>query len=378
VKLFSKQSAYRQALDATSGGVLVLSNLDNANIKIVVGKTDKIIFDLQGDDDLLAKTSLGRTNALLAEFGLFGDGSGISGTITVPEGMVIDMRMKQGKDLYITDPAGQKAITGAGSYVIDTNSVSSVNVTSGGSVSVVGWGDVTVLNDKDWNFFDLPGAGDKPSDENVSCSIGSQSVRNYCCDRTKYGVTTPLCNGFGHWIFNNTQRQCQFSCESEAEKDCGIGSQLQRDACCSTQHSGQYQGCVGKWEYSSANRMCQFACVSTGSTGQPGGGNIGNGSGSGSGGGNNTGGSGSGTPPEPKYDDPVSQFCSEVTLNSEKDTCCNDALKNPLSSGPHPGYPDCIGKYYFDSDDGCLFRCAEYTEMIEILNEIKQNIQQPQ
>ena len=366
VKLFSKQANYRQALDATSGGVLVLNNLDNANIKIVVAKTDKITVDLEGGDDLLSKTSLNRTNALLAEFGLLGDGTGVTGTITVPEGTVIDVNFSGGKNLLITDASGQEAVTGAGSYVIDTSTVSSVNVTSDGGVSVVGWGDVVILED-DWTPIEASSQGtgndgpiDNPSNPTqVDCGVGSQSVRNYCCESVKENEPAPACTGFGHWVFNNALQACQFFCESEdEEEDCSIGSQLQRDSCCAAQHSGEYQGCIGNWAFNNSNHMCQFNCDSS----NPDDNGVGNDSGSNS--------------EEPEYSDPVSQFCSDIILDADKDTCCNDALQNPLSSGPRPGYPDCIGKYYFDSDDGCLFRCAEHTEMIQILNEIKQNLGQ--
>ena len=171
----------------------------------------------------------------------------------------------------------------------------------------------------------------------------------------------PFCKGLGHWVFDNSTRSCDYTCEvieSEEEEEemveCGIGGQDERNACCSSQNVGTYQGCLGSWVYNNAAQACSFACNDLDDPVDP-----------------PEGGNGGSTS---AFGDPVSDFCFTIQDSPSRDLCCNDALKNPLSSGPRSGFPDCIGTYYFNEKIGCEFECADHVEMMEILDEIKQRI----
>ena len=143
--------------------------------------------------------------------------------------------------------------------------------------------------------------------------------------------------------------------EEDEDMDCSVGAQSERNSCCAQKHEGEYQGCLGSWNFNNAAKACDFDCDSGGSAGD----SVGQGGSEGDG---------------DSYDDPISNYCAVLNNEDDKSLCCNDSLKNDLSTGPRPGFPDCIGTWYFDGDSGCEFECADRAEMIEILNQIKQNL----
>lgn len=363
-KLFSKQTSYHRTIAASTSSVLVLENFDKTRIKIVTADTDEIKVNLKGSaEDILS--ILQSESGIYTEFDFSGEGSDVTGTIVVPEGMLIDITLSETRDVSIDDAGGKKRIEGENSFLVDTNTLNSLQVDSSGNISLDAWGDLVVWDDEEWDPLDEGSGegGQEGSEPIIYCGIGSQAIRNYCCETENEGEDTPLCNGIGHWIFDNSARACGFACEvseseeDEEEVDCGIGGQAERNICCAQQHVGEYQGCIGAWKYNNASQACGFRCDVFDDVDEPvvdpdgGGEEI------------------------VSYDDPVSNYCVTITSEEDRDLCCNDALKNNLSSGPRPGFPDCIGTWNFDVQLGCDFECAEHAEMMEILNELKQQAQ---
>ena len=366
VKLFAKQANYQKTVTASIDSVLVLPNLDRSAVKIVTGTDDKIKIDLKGSaQDILSV--LQTENGIYTTLEFADDSSSkVTGTITVPEGMLLDISLSDDKRVTVDDISGKKAITDKNSFLVDTSHLNSMTVDDSGNVTLVSGDDLIVWDDKTWDVLDNNGSNEDKTPEVVYCGIGSQAIRNYCCETEKSSDQDPACEGLGHWIFDNPARDCAFVCEADeggepAEPvDCGIGSQVERNSCCSSQHVGEYQGCIGSWRYNNASQDCQFDCDTFQSPSDDLGdvGDEGEGSDSFS------------------YGDSVSDYCVGVINAENRDLCCNNALKNNLSSGPHPGFPDCIGTWKFDSQLGCKFECAEHAEMMEILNELKQKAQQ--
>ncbi len=366
LKLFARQASYQKTIVASTNSVLVLGNFDRGKVKIITADTDEITLNLKGSaEDILS--------ILMAESGIyteleFPEGlSGITGTITVPEGMLMDVSLSGGRTITIDDVGGERVITGEDSFLVDTSTLESFTVDDSGNVFLDSWGNLTVWDDEKWDTLD--GNGDDGTDNIVYCGIGSQAIRDYCCETENENEDTPDCNGISHWIFDNSARACSFACEVnesvpvDEPADCGIGSQAERDLCCSDQYVGVYQGCIGTWRYNNLSQTCQFDCYSYDSY----------------------------DPYDPvddpdddsdggeevvpfSYGDAVSDYCVTIISDEDRDFCCNDTLKNNLSSGPRPGFPDCIGTWQFNIELGCDFECAEHSEMMEILNELRQQI----
>lgn len=361
--LFSRQAEYHRTLASIGSSVLVLENFDRTKVKIVTGDTDMITFDLKGDEDDISSISQSE-DGLFKRFGISAEFSGLSGTITVPPGTLIDVTLSSDTDLKITDLKGKQELQGADSFLVDTTTLNSFEFNGSDSIQLDSWGDLTLWDDDTWEPLENDSSSDNSSDEPLYCGIGSQAVRNYCCVLENEGVSTPQCDGTGYFVFDNVLRDCAFKCdaavgEGEGEDeddseamDCGVGGQTARNACCADQHAGEYQGCLGSWIYNNAASDCQFQC-DTYDPGQspPAGGDDGG------------------------FDDPVSTYCSTIQNPDDRDLCCNDTLKTPLSSGPYPGFPDCIGKWHFNIEAGCEFTCADYVEMTQILNEIRETSQ---
>lgn len=363
-KLFSKQTDYHKKIAATTNSVLILENFDKARVKVVTGKNKEIKIDLKGSsDDILS--------ILKAEAGIYttlefaDEASDVSGTITVPEGMLLDITLSEGRLVTIDDIGGKKVVSGEDSFLVDTNNLGSLTVDDSGNVSLNSSGDLTVWDDEEWDPLD------GNTNENplgiVYCGIGAQSIRDYCCEVEHEGESTPVCGGLGHWFFNNSARDCDYACDEEEEEvidesDCGIGSQGERNSCCEEIHQGEYMGCIGYWRFDNSNRICAYECTDPGDPSNPGDlpGEEG----------------GEGGDSEPfTYGDAVSDFCVDMVTEEDRNQCCDDSLGNALSSGPRPGFPDCIGYWMFDVLIGCRFECAEHSEMIEILNEIRSQAQ---
>ena len=359
VKLFTKQTAYQKTIAATSKSVLVLENFDSAKVKIVTSKNKEIKVDLDGPaEDILS--ILMRESGIYTELEFTEGLSEVTGTITVPEGTLIDVSLSKERMVTIDDIGGTKSIPRENSFLLDTNNLSSMTVDDSGDVVISSPGDLIVWDDEEWDPLDGNTGGDTQSI--VYCGIGAQAIRDYCCELENSDEGVPACNGIGYWFFDNSTRDCAYGCEEAGEEevvvlDCSVGGQVERNSCCASQHVGEYQGCIGSWRYSAALQECEFKCDVFDQM----------------------------TEPEEDeedgddsftYGDSVSDYCSGVIRDQDRDLCCDDALKNSLSSGPHPGFPDCIGKWKFDAQTGCKFECAEHAEMMEILNELRQQAQQ--
>lgn len=356
--LVSKQADYHKAISGTSSSVLVLNNFGDTKVKIVVGDSDEIEVDLKGTNAELAGSSI-KTNGIFAEFGFSSDWDDVTGTITVPEGILIEVHLASSTNLEIQDIGGEKTLSGVESFMIDSNFLNSLSFDGSGAINLDAWGDIEVWND---NFeVHEGGADDVPVEpEDLYCGIGGQAIRDYCCT-TQNADAELQCDGTSYWRFDNAARDCASRCEvsdevvEEEEEllDCSIGGQEVRNACCAVQNAGEYQGCIGYWEFNNSSRHCAFKCTDT-------------------------------LPPTddeesgPQYSDSISQYCADINDVDDRSLCCNDSLKNALSTGPRPGFPDCIGEYYFDADKGCVFECSEHTRMVEILTELKQNAAQQQ
>lgn len=370
IRLFSAQANYKQVLDSESG-VFVLENPDNANIRIITAKTDKITVDLNGSKNEIGKISFYKKNGITT-FTFSDEWQKLIGTITVPEGTLLDIKLSDSSNIALNDSKGKSNAKKTDSFLVDTNSMKSLNVNGDtNDISIDGWGDVILWDTEKWVLLtgdeDGVGGGDESQgddeeqapEQGVSCSTGSQSIRNYCCERMQKNANKPFCNGYSHWVFNNTEKQCDFECEpKEIENknaDCSIGSQQVRNSCCVTANkSVGGPGCIGEWRFGNMARACEFYCYTEGEIEE----HLGGG-GSNNGGGTNN-------------NDEETRLCEDFPTNQEKDECCDYNLKNPLSIGPRPGFPDCIGKWYFDDLNGCQFRCAEYGEMLEILKELRE------
>lgn len=362
-QLFSRQTSYHRSIMATTDSVLILKNFDNSKIRIKTADTDVITIDLEGTEEGLAGLSY-HSKGLFTEFGLSGDWSDASGTITVPRGTLLDVTLSGKKSVNIDDASGSKNVHGVDSFLVDTSTLNSFGLNADGELDLNGWGNLIVWDDNNWVLLG-DGGGTNPSQEALYCGVGSQVIRNYCCEIQNTDTQATACNGIAHWVFDNSTRVCESVCEANLpptqnveviDVDCGVGSQAARNQCCAGQHAGEYGGCIGGWIYNNSLQQCGFQCDAVGSPSEEqGGGGI-----------------------PFSYGDGVSDYCVTINGDESRNNCCNDALGNPLSSGPRPGFPDCIGKWKFDEELGCKFTCAEHTEMMQIINEIKQNIQNQQ
>lgn len=349
--------SYHKSIAASASSVLILENFDKSKIRIVTTDADEIILDLKGAaEDILS--IIQAESGIYTELAFSDETSGVTGTIFVPEGMLIDVSLSENKMITIDDIGGNKIIVGEDSFLVDTNTLNSFTVDDSGNLFLDAWGDLTVWDDEEWDSLD--GNNSDGTQDIIYCGIGSQSIRNYCCETENPGSDTPACDGERHWIFDNTARDCSFVCEIddtvEVEEiiDCGVGGQAERNLCCADQYTGEYQGCLGAWRYNNVSQSCEFECDIVDNFTEP------------------------VDPDEDEvisYGNPVSDYCVTIISEEDRDLCCNDTLKNNLSSGPRTGFPDCIGTWNFDVQSGCAFECAEHADMMEILNELRQQAQ---
>ncbi len=375
MKLFIAQAGFNGSIDSKTG-VFVVENFNSSKIKIITGKTDKISVDLKGPKDEVDKVRFFKTDSDGAGFTFSDEWQELSGTIIVPEGTLLDIRLADEIGVVINN----ELIGNSKSFLVDTNSVDSI--VGGGSISIESSSDPIIWDTDSWDPIDSPddddddglsssGTTDESNDDDqddeyvpAECSVGSQVIRNYCCERlNEDNVPSPTCDGFGYYAFNNLLRECEFQCESEDSEDeeegvdvCSIGSQLVRNDCCAQQNIGADTSyCVGEWQFNNLSRLCNYHCFTEDELEEYfGGGDDNDGS-----------------------SDEL-RLCENFESSEDKDECCDYNLANELSIGPRTGFPDCIGRWYFDNDDGCSFRCADYTEMIEILKELQQIAQENQ
>lgn len=398
-KLFIARAGFHETIDSTTG-VFVIENFENSNIKIVTAKTDKISVDLKGPQDKVDEVRFFGADNNNAKFTLSDEWQELSGTITVPEGTLLDISLSDDAEVIVNTDS-PKSIGESDYFLIDTNSVTSVSFDSG-SITINSGGGETVWDVDSWEPLDSSADGDEEGDESggsstgesegddeednednneedsgedeyvpAPCSVGSQAIRNYCCERLNEDEATPFCDGYGYYVFNNVLRECEFTCEEDEDEEdneednnedednendggdeddteCSIGSQEVRNLCCAEKNTGTDTSyCVGEWQFNNSSRICNYHCFTEEELEEY----FGGGSSS-------------------EGDDFL--MCENYDDQSDRDACCDFNLGNELSIGPKPGFPDCIGKWYFDEEDGCLFRCADYHEMQEIIKELKE------
>jgi len=354
VRLFTAQAVFHGSIEVEIGA-FVLENINKADIKIIIAKTNTITVDLNGPQKDLDKIRFYKKNNGVTKFTLSEEWLELTGTITVPEGTFLDVRMSDESNVQVNVPEESQSFEGMNSFIIDTEFVNSVNI-SDGDISIDGWDDILVIDTDGWDLGDESGGeGEGEDNESENCSVGSQIVRNYCCERFNENELTPECSGDGGWVFNNVTRECEYFCESEESGEdeeepanCSIGSQPTRNQCCDNQNEDTDRpDCIGEWRFNNVTRECEFYCYTAEELEEY------------------YGGGGDGDMDE------TSMLCSDFETQEDKDECCDYNLKTPLSLGAKPGFPDCIGRWYFDSEEGCQFDCANYIEMIEILQEVR-------
>lgn len=380
---FSKKSGHSDSLSTVNGGgVLKLQNAENSDIKIIVADTNQISINLGGvQEEEAKKVRFFKSGKGVTELDLTHKWWGNDAVITVPKGTLIDVSLGENKPIVLEDPiAGDKESDGSADFLIDTNAVNEITFDAD-AVSVEGDGtdEVVVWDTENWDYFDFEddttegggqdedGDGDTDNDDYLPpvCSVGSQAIRNYCCEMLNEGEDAPYCAGYGHWIFNNVLRLCDYTCETDDAgddsensddffiniddpADCLDGSPIMQNECCADQNEGvDTPECIGEWRFNATEISCDYHCFTPEELEDYYSGNTGGG-------------------------DESTEYCSSLPTTTERDECCEYHFGNELSTGPDPGLPDCIGRWYFDSTtDSCNFHCADHAEMMEILQEIK-------
>lgn len=357
IRLFTAQTGFRESLTAQAN-VFIVENVDNTRIKIVTGDASKVIVDLEGAEEELDKISYDGKS----KFSFSSEWQELAGTITVPEDTLLELHLSKESDVIIND----ENLGNSDSFLIEMSDVAFITFKDGiNEVEIDGGNSNDVWDTDEWNYLDdetqeeqvneQSGGEGEGEGEGEDCSIGSQIVRNYCCDRlNEDNVSFPYCDGYGHYVFNNSFSECEFQCDPEEEEEeeevnCSVGSQSVRDQCCVNEnYYVQTQECLGEWRFGNVDKECFYHCYTEQEIQELFGGGGGGGS-------------------------TVSEYCSDFNGEDDKDECCDYNLRNELSIGPRPGFPDCIGRWYFSEEDEiCDFRCAEYGEMLLILEELKQ------
>jgi len=174
-----------------------------------------------------------------------------------------------------------------------------------------------------------------------------QEERNLCCQQVQANEPHDDCTGY--WLFNYHTRLCEWHCPRQ---NCSLlPTQAKRDFCCEDQNEDEpTPPCSGDWIFNNASSSCEYQCAEFGE-------------------------------PKDHSEEEVtetSQYCLNTYTDANQiNQCCDEFLKHPLSLGSHPGFPDCIGKWSVQpGTHSCQFECSTQEEMIEILKEIKANVQE--
>lgn len=170
-----------------------------------------------------------------------------------------------------------------------------------------------------------------------------QSQRNFCCQVNFENEPHPNCQG--SWVFDYHSRLCTWLCP---EENCSTKTSVdEKDACCANKNANQLTPpCEGKWTFANDKDLCEFQCLGY---------------------------------PEvterraPDTINQVSQYCTYTyPEKQDQNICCDAFLRHPLSIGPRPGFPDCIGKWVVKpGGNACEFECSTHENMIEILKELR-------
>lgn len=394
-----KETSFKQTVQQEEG-ILKLKNVGNGNLRIITAKTDYISVDLNGPKDELDKIRFFKTGSG-TEFELSEEWKDVSGTITVPEGMLIDLDIPENTDNTNDDSVSHLIRLGGGS---GGNSYNTITINDSGVSLDDGNNDEPNDEDEDSQEGDNqeddndtstdsgdsggnlppdedpgtpddgnpppaedPGTPDDEGDEGDNedtppivdpifdddpigqesevCSIKTrQEDRNDCCARVNVDTEHPICSYDGYWLFNYHTRLCFYHCFHP----CNIGTQAEKDLCCVNQnYYSTTPGCIGDWVFDSLTFSCAYKCMDEDELEDY-----------------------FGETDSNEYVDLISQACAAHT---DQDMCCDYNLKNELSIGSRPGFPDCLGMWDFnDTNTKCEFRCSDYGEMLEILEQLEE------
>ena len=238
--------------------------------------------------------------------------------VSVPKGTLVELKPSRNTPVLITDKNGQRPGSSGKALFVDTTNVTKIQTGKSG-IGIEGNNPVDVEDES------LHGtSGESGTGEGLTgCGFGAQMLRDRCCARQEAEASTPQCPG--KWAYNNTSRLCEYQCAIEEPPAQNPADQNNGDT------------------------------------------------------GNGAGGANGGIVPNPgaKPEDPTSQTCMSYSGDA-RSQCCDERLRNPLRIGPRPGFPDCIGMWHFDPHTlNCGFQCADYGEMLRILDELNQNNPQP-
>ncbi len=366
-----------QSVPAGSG-VFKIKQAHNSNIRIVPGYTTRITLDLEGPQDELKKVRFFRIGGN-TELNILDEWENVSGTITVPEGTIVDIDIPDeegGKSDFIRLGGGSSVtindmevrVTGGGTTPPPPPPTQPDDVTGDDEPETTQYNpaddDDDAEDDEPQTTQYDPGADDDtgdddtgddepettqyepegPSDPNIRCSINlRQEDRNDCCQTAFADEPHPECAYTGYWLFNYHTRLCYYHCFHP----CNVGTAEQRNTCCADEYYyDTTPPCIGNWTYESITSGCSYECLSEDELEEYFGDD------------------------DTERTDFVSQACSQ---HSNPDTCCDYNLKNEISIGPRPGFPDCIGKWDFDEATAlCSFSCSDYGEMLEILEQLEE------
>ncbi|MBI5421993.1 hypothetical protein HZA44_02570 [Candidatus Peregrinibacteria bacterium] len=312
-------ATFNQTLPSDNG-ILRIGNAENATLKIVTAPTSDIVVDLKGPANEVGKIRLFSGSGGDSRFDLPEDWGSVTGTLTVPEGTVLEMTPSKKTNLIVQDSTGTRNSVNQKPFLVDTRYMTQIQVDKNG-VGIQGNGPVGIA-DTPLNGPTEPG-GQGTGNGPLTCGFGPQTLRDRCCARENIGTPTPPC--LGNWIYGNLARACEYQCAPPA--DGFFGDQPQTG----------------------------------GQTGTPNG---------------NTNPGGSSEPgavPGAAPQDAPSRLCIGYPRN-ERSQCCENNLGNSLRIGPRPGFPDCIGHWIFSPTTlNCDFRCADYGEMLNILETLRVN-----
>ncbi len=380
-----EESRANRSVEA-QGGVLKVSNIGQSNIRIIPSRTNTITIDLNGPEKELDKIKFFKVGNN-TEFSVPDDWSGVSGVIRVPEGLLVDIPHKNEAEESNSDFIRLGGGSPYQSITLDEDTISfntPPQDQGGGSSSPSNpSGDPTPPSDNpdprdptEPNPVPPPVNPSPPVDPPVEpnpvpppivpidpepeppvfeedpvgytpeqCTIQlKQEYRNECCQQTNEDTAVPECGYGGYWLFNYHTRLCFYHCFHP----CNTGTQGERDTCCASEnYYTSTPGCIGDWKFDNNVRSCQYECLSEEEL------------------------EGYYNQENPLgYRDFVSEECSSHNNPNE---CCDYNLKNEISIGPRPGFPDCIGRWEFPVGTlGCNFRCSDYGEMMDILKQLEE------
>lgn len=312
-----KPSAILQQTLPSDPGLLTITNADHADLTIVSSPNAEVSIDIKGDEEQTDKVRFFSSGSSSTEFDLPEDWGNLEGTVTVPTGTVVEIRTDEKNPLTIQDQKGAKIMENTTRRLwVDTATTQKIEISEDG-VDLAGNDAVQfVTEEPDASIASEQGSGGGLN----TCGVGSQTLRDRCCALRNFDAPTQNC--LGNWTFNNLSRACEYRCPAEPPPPTETPSQ-----------TGQNPG----------NPL-------------PVGGST----------------SGGYQPPIPGGGTLI-KSCKDLPDAQQKDQCCDERLRNPLHLGPHPGFPDCLGLWYFDlKSQACLFRCSTYGEMLNLLNEIEQ------